>query len=83
MEKLKAIVGEAIAELEGVIPEDQRDSVAKVIEAAVIKGMLEAHKGAVDCCNRVGGPDQDMAHKIATEIKQKNDALIANLSAMY
>ena len=82
MEKLKTIVEEAISELGGVVPEDQRDKAAKVIEAAVIKGMLDAHKSAVDCCNRVGGADQDMAHKIATAIRLKNDALIVNLSSL-
>jgi hypothetical protein len=37
---------------------------------------------AVDACNECGEAEQDIAHKIATAIRQKNDALIVNLSAM-
>jgi hypothetical protein len=83
MEKLKTIVEAALVDLGDIIAEDQKSKAAKVIEGAVIKGMLEAQHRAVDACNNVGGPERDMAHKIATEIRQKNDALIVNLSAMY
>ena len=83
MEKLKTIVEEALDELGDIVPDDSRKQVTKVIEAAVIKGMLEAQHRAVDACHQVGGADRDMAHKIASEIRQKNDALIVNLSAMY
>jgi hypothetical protein len=83
MEKLKTIVEAALADLGDLIPADQTKAAGKIIEAAVIKGMLEAQHRAVDACNDVGGADRDMAHKIASEIRQKNDALIVNLSAMY
>ncbi|MBT3700409.1 MAG: hypothetical protein HOE62_18475 [Alphaproteobacteria bacterium] len=83
MEKLKTIVEAALVDLGDIVAEDQKTKAAKIIEAAVIKGMLEAQHRAVDACNRVGAADRDMAHKIATEIRQKNDALIVNLSAMY
>ncbi len=82
MEKLKAIVDNAIGELEGTLSGDQTDKVAKVIEAAVIRGMLEGQHRAVDACNECGEAEQDIAHKIRTAIRQKNDALIANLSAL-
>jgi len=82
MEKLKAIVDEAIAKLEGTLPGDQTDKVAKVIEAAVIRGMLEGQHRAVDACNECGKAEQDLAHKVATAIRQKNDALIVNLSSL-
>ncbi len=82
MEKLKAIVDNAIGELEGTLSGDQTDKVAKVIEAAVIRGMLEGQHRAVDACNECGEAEQDIAHKIATAIRLKNDALIANLSAL-
>ena len=83
MQMLKTIVEAALVDLGDIVAEDQKTKVSKVIEAAVIKGMLEAQHRAVDACNKMGGPDRDMAHKIATEIRQKNDALIVNLSAMY
>ncbi len=82
MEKLKAIVDEALAKLAGTVPDDQIDKVAKIIEAAVIRGMLEGQHRAVDACNECGSPEKDLAHKIATAIRQKNDALIVNLSSL-
>jgi len=82
MEKLKAIVDEGMATLDGVITADQADKVAKVLETAAIRGMLEAQHHAVDACNAYSTAESDLAHKIATAIRQKNDALIVNLSAM-
>jgi hypothetical protein len=82
MEKIKAIVDDAMGELERTLSGDQTDEVAKVIEAAIIRGLLEGQHRAVDACNECGEAEQDIAHKIATAIRQKNDALIVNLSAM-
>lgn len=82
MEKLKTIVDEAIGELKGTLSADQRDEVAKVINAAVIRGMLEGQHRAVDACRNVSESEQDLAHKIASAIRKKNDALIVNLSSM-
>ncbi len=82
MEKLKSIVDEAVGELDKTLSEDQIDKVAKVINAAVIRGMLEGQHRAVDACNNCGEAEQDIAHKIATAIRKKNDALIVNLTAL-
>ena len=82
MEKLKAIVDDAIRDLEGILPGDQIDKVAKVIEAATIRGMLEGQHRAVDACINCAETEKDLAHKIATAIRQKNDALIVNLSSL-
>jgi hypothetical protein len=82
MEKLKAIVVEAMRELEGTLSADQTDQVTKVIEAAVIRGVLEGQHRAVDACHECGEAEQDIAHKIATAIRQKNDTLIVNLSSL-
>ncbi len=82
MEKLKAIVDNAIGELEETLSGDQIEKVAKVINAAVIRGMLEGQHQAVDACNNCGEAEQDIAHKIATAIRKKNDALIVNLSSL-
>jgi hypothetical protein len=82
MEKIKAIVDDAMGELDRTLSGDQTDKVAKVIEAAIIRGLLEGQHRAVDACNECGEAEQDTAHKIATAIRQKNDALIVNLSAM-
>lgn len=82
MEKLKAIINDAIGELEGTLSGDQTDKVAKVIEAAIIRGMLEGQHRAVDACNECGEAEQDIAHKIATAIREKNDVLIVNLTSL-
>lgn len=82
MEKLQTIVDDAVGKLKGTLSKDQVDEVTKVINAAVIRGMLEGQHRAVDACNNFGEAEQDVAHKIATAIRQKNDALIVNLSSM-
>jgi hypothetical protein len=82
MEKLKAIIDDAMGKLEGTFPADQAGEVAKVIEAAIIRGMLEGQHRAVDACNECGEAEQDMAHKVATAIREKNDVLIVNLSSL-
>ncbi len=82
MEKLKIIVEDAIGELEETLSGDEIDKVAKVINAAVIRGMLEGQHRAVDACINCAEAEQDIAHKIATAIRQKNDALIVTLSSM-
>lgn len=82
MEKLKSIVDEAMGKLEGTFPEDKAGEVARVIEAAIIRGMLEGQHRAVDACNECGEAEQDIAHKVATAIREKNDLLIVNLSSL-
>ncbi len=82
MEIIKTIVDDAIGELEGTLSGDQTDKVAKVIEAAIIRGLLEGQHRAVDACNEFGEGEQDIAHKIATAIRRKNDVLIVNLSSL-
>ena len=82
MEKLKAIVDDAMRELEGTLSTSETEKVATVIEAAVIKGVLEGQHRAVDICKECGEAEQDIAHKIATAIRQRNDTLIANLSSL-
>ena len=82
MEKLRAIVAEAIGKLEGTLSADQAGEVATVIEEAVIRGMLEGQHRAVDACNECAGTEQAAAHKIADAIRQKNDILIVNLSSL-
>ena len=82
MERLKAIIDDAMGELEGTLSGDQTDKFAKVIEAAIIRSMLEGQHRAVDACNEFGEEEQDIAHKIATDIRKKNDALIVNHSSL-
>ncbi|MDD9877756.1 MAG: hypothetical protein OXR84_09985 [Magnetovibrio sp.] len=85
MDKLREIAEEAVTRMNGVIGEaakGKHDEIFEVIEQAVIKGVLEGQHRAVDCCIQYPEADQDIAHKIAAEIRRKNDALIANLSSL-
>ena len=82
MDSLRNIVEEAIGDLPDTLSADHTERVSKVIENAVIRGMLEGQHRAVDACREVGEADRDTAHKIATAIRRKNDLLITNLSSL-
>lgn len=82
MEVIKTIVDDSMKELDETLDKGQTAKVAKVIEAAIIRGLLEGQHRAVDACRECNEAEQDIAHKIATAIRKKNDALIVNLSAM-
>ena len=82
MKKIKEIVDNAMEELGSTLPSDQIENITKVIEGAVIQGILEGQHRAVDTCKECDGEDRDMAHKVATAIRRKNDVLIANLSSL-
>jgi len=85
MDELKVIAEEAVTKLTDVVGDaakDKHDEIFEVVEQAVIKGVLQGQHAAVDCCIQHPEADQDIAHKIATEIRRKNDALIANLSSL-
>ncbi len=86
MEPLKRIAEEATTAINSVLDApmrpDQSDKVRRVIEQAVIKGMLEGQHRAVDACIDMPEAEKDTAHKIASAIRQSNDALIANLASL-
>ena len=72
-------VGEA---LQQEIAGDQHTQVAKIIEDAIIKAVLEERERcvivAIKCCPE----DQDKAHKISEAIRRAEGALVANLQSM-
>jgi hypothetical protein len=86
MEKLQQIAEEATKEIDGLLKskltDDQWQRVEKIVEETVIKALLEGQHRAVDAALNHPDADQDLAHKIASAIRQKNDALIVNLSSM-
>ena len=83
MDKFEAIATSATDKINALLKEsldkDQKKEISTVIERAVIKAILEGQHRAVDAALRCPEADQDVAHKIATEIRKKNDALIVNL----
>ena len=83
MDALKIIAQEAVTKIQGMVGDTtHHDAIFDAVEAAVIKGMLEGQHRAVDAAIQCPEADEDLAHKIATEIRRKNDALIANLSSL-
>ncbi len=68
--------------LESPLKPKQAEKVAEIIEEAVIKALLEGQHRAVDTCMEMPAPERDTAHKVAAAIRQKNDALIVNLSSL-
>jgi phosphosulfolactate phosphohydrolase-like enzyme len=86
MKKLRAIADEATKGISDVLgnklSKKQRKAIEDLVEAAVIKGLLEGQHRAVDAAINCPEADQDLAHKIASEIRRKNDLMIVNLSSM-
>ena len=86
MNKLRKIAEEATSGINGILvtplTDEQTAKVEKIIEETVIKALLEGQHRAVDAAIKCPEADQDMAHKIATAIRQKNDTLIVNLSSL-
>ncbi len=82
MEQLKTIVDDALGKLEGTFSAERSDTVAKVIEEAVIRGVLEGQQRAVAACRECTGAERRIADKIADAIRRQNEALIANLSSL-
>ena len=64
------------------LSEDQSVKIDEIVEAAVIKALLEGQHRAVDAALQYPEADQDLAHKIAAEIRRKNDLLIVNLTSL-
>ena len=68
--------------LGGQLSDDQSAKIDEIVEAAVIRALLEGQHRAVDAALQYLEADQDLAHKIAAEIRRKNDLLIVNLTSL-
>ncbi|MBZ0218136.1 MAG: hypothetical protein K8F25_16385 [Fimbriimonadaceae bacterium] len=86
MERLQIIANEATKDINSVLnaplSDDQTEKIRKIIETTVIKALLEGQHRAVDAALQCPEAEQDMAHKFAAAIRQKNDLLIVNLTSM-
>jgi len=82
MEQLKTIVDEAMGKLTGTISADKINEAAKVIEAAVIRGVIEGQRRAMAACEACTETERRVANKIADAIRRQNEVLIANLSSL-
>ena len=61
---------------------EQAEAVTHIIHEALIQAALEIHVQCADVAMNCASADQDMAHKIAKEIRQGEQVLIANLSSL-
>ncbi|MGI9463233.1 MAG: hypothetical protein ACR2OM_04805, partial [Aestuariivirgaceae bacterium] len=72
MKTLRAIAEEAAGGidtvLDGALKPEQKNKIEDIVEKAVIKALLEGQHRAVDAALRCPDADQDLAHKIASEI---------------
>jgi hypothetical protein len=86
LDNLKTIANEATQGIDevlgGKLSSDEAATISKLIEDAVIKALLEGQHRAVDAALQCPEADQDLAHKIATAIRKKNDLLIVNLTSL-
>jgi hypothetical protein len=86
MDTIQSIAQETTREISGLVAtpltDEQTANIATAVEKAVIRGLLEGQHRAVDAALQYPEADQDLAHKIATAIRKKNDVLIVNLSSM-
>ena len=58
------------------------DKVAEAIEQVIVKALKKSAERSTDAATELFSYDQNMATKIAEEIRLANIALISNLSAM-
>ena len=80
---LKNLADQAVVEIDKSLPEElneeQTATIARIVENTLIEAVSQTSRScrdaAVVCC----GPEADMAHKIAEEVKLARKALIANL----
>jgi hypothetical protein len=81
--KLKNLADNAVAEVGKIMPsslsESETAAISEIIENTLVKAVGETSEHfsetAVICC----GPEADLAHKIAEEMKLAQKAIIANL----
>lgn len=83
---LRNLADDAVAQIDKTVSasltEHETAAITKIIDDTLVRAVSEAtqscSKAAVICC----GPEADMAHKIAEEVDQARQALIANLMSM-
>jgi hypothetical protein len=67
----------------GMSPSDeQAQEVGDIIEKAVIEAVVETRNRCANAAMQRSEAEKDLAHKIAQEIRQSSEVLIANLSSL-
>ena len=73
---------EVLTSLAAAPSDDLTKQTVETIERAIIEAVLEEQDRCVGVARKCCEADTDKAHKIAQEITQPKEALIANLSGM-
>ena len=83
---LKSIADEAVVQigetLLATMSNNERASVSRIVEQAVIDAATSASENCVKVVKFHTGHEADLAHKIAEELQLAETALIANLMGM-
>ena len=78
----KKTADQLLAKMGAEPDEKQKAEMAKVIEEALIQAAIEEQQRCVHSVNLCCSADQDMAHKIATRIREHETSVIANLKGL-
>ena len=74
---------DALFKLLSVQPSSEHSGIAvKLVEQAIIEAYRESAKHCTKVASQSLGPDSDLAHKLADELRRANILLIANLSSL-
>lgn len=64
------------------LSDDERIAVQRIVEQAIVDATVSATQRCHRIVRQQTGPEADLAHKIAEEIRDAETALIANLMGM-
>ncbi len=62
--------------------DDKSAEISRIVEKALVSAIRETQSKCLDAVTVCCSPDNDLAHKISSELKRQQSALIANLSSM-
>ncbi len=82
MDNLRTIVDETLGAVMDLGPGADPGAVRRLIEQAVLRGILEGHQHAHAEVMRHSKAEQDEAHRIASEIQRRQELLITNLASL-
>ncbi len=81
-ERSESTASAIFAALQVTPSEEQARAVADLVTRAMIDTAREAGTSATEAAMSCCSPDLDTAHKVAEEIRRRERALMANLSAL-
>lgn len=84
--KIKRLTEKTIAQIKDSVSSPLSDSditaLSRIIEGALVDAVVHSTKSCSSAAVTACGPESDLAHKIAQEVKLAQNALIENLKSM-